>query len=605
MAPRLPRIGYECLPSLHGVWGPADDSSFPAEKLADWNPGTRWRPVATSNAVANGDMLQWTAGAAAAPDGFTLAGAGASVARSTTIFSSGISPYSAAVTRAGTDCRLEASLTVADWKGKTIEFGGHVRSGIAGGDVTIRIFDGATATGSSPHSNDDGWDWFAIEAVIPHTATELKIRCILEDTDGTAYFQGLYVREKVPGGDALDESPVLPETARVYLTSGEDDGINLAKNPCFRYWSDGPTEPPDNWAKDGTADPLLSSDAPIGPYALSLTSAGAVEAVVQEISAADLEDLRGKDCFLGFLGKASAVGIAAYLQVTLRDGTTEISSCGTTEAHTGGGAYEWLESVSAYSMPHDVHSARIRLVTGTTAGAYLFSGVRLIVGSAMDVDQMPPKKTVNFVAIHGHNLGTAGLTIALEGTDSQASGFTSVMSWSPSSNVSQWKDINSTGWSGAVAKSYRFWRIRITGGPGSQRASIGVLFFGQYLELPRLPRVGWNPYDRKMGGRTSVSDLDVPSGRSVRSEPKEIKMEIPRVTEAFVVGSWATFLATCGERGRPGGSPFFLAWDQGDHDGDLDAVLFGWLKDGYKASIPFEAGMVARHVILDMLAVAE
>lgn len=99
--------------------------------------------------ITNGRMELWTAGTSAAPDGWTLAGAGASVAQEATIKYA--DTYSAKITRAGTDCTLTQdlfTLTSGGCVGKTYTFRAKVYATAAS---RVRLFsnDGTTTTHST------------------------------------------------------------------------------------------------------------------------------------------------------------------------------------------------------------------------------------------------------------------------------------------------------------------------------------------------------------------------------------------------------------------------------------------------------------------------
>src|SRR6266478_4165771 len=95
------------------------------------------KPVATPggyNFADRADFENWSAGPSAAPDGWSVVGAGATIARDATNFK--IGTVAAALTRVGTDCYLAQSITtkygpVGIWQSQTVILGKWVRATVA------------------------------------------------------------------------------------------------------------------------------------------------------------------------------------------------------------------------------------------------------------------------------------------------------------------------------------------------------------------------------------------------------------------------------------------------------------------------------------------
>lgn len=150
-----------------------------------------------TNLLSNGDFESWSAGTAVAPDGWTLVGAGATVAREATIINQGT--YSAKITRAGTDCYLWQDISAAKgigyWKNKTVTFTCSIYATVA---VRARIFlfDGISSlTISSYHSGDSTYQKFSITKTIDSNATSLYAGLYLTGGDTSAYFDGAMLVE--------------------------------------------------------------------------------------------------------------------------------------------------------------------------------------------------------------------------------------------------------------------------------------------------------------------------------------------------------------------------------------------------------------------------
>ena len=147
--------------------------------------------VNPTNLLSNGNFENWSAGTAVAPDGWTLGGAGASVAREATIIKQGT--YSAKLTRAGTDCSLKQSIHttkgIAYWKGRKITISKWVYATVAN-RARIIISDAVGSTASSYHTGDSTWQLLTTTRTIDSSATEVTSYCYLDSGDTSAYFDG-------------------------------------------------------------------------------------------------------------------------------------------------------------------------------------------------------------------------------------------------------------------------------------------------------------------------------------------------------------------------------------------------------------------------------
>jgi hypothetical protein len=161
--------------------------------------------VNPTNLLSNGDFEVWTAGTSAAPDGWTLAGAAATVAQEATIIKLGT--YSTKVTRVGNDCTIKQSIHTIKginyWKGRTVTFGCWVYATVADRGF-IQIFDGVGTTNSSKHTGDSTWQLLTVTRTIDSSATELTPYCYIVDGNTSAYFDGAMC---VEGESAFAFSP--------------------------------------------------------------------------------------------------------------------------------------------------------------------------------------------------------------------------------------------------------------------------------------------------------------------------------------------------------------------------------------------------------------
>lgn len=146
------------------------------------------------NMLHNEDMALWQNGASLAPDGWTLAGSGATVARSAT----GIrSNYAATVTRVTNDATLYQSLSpqLVQWLTRRqgvvftpIQAGAWVVTSTAA-VARVGIYNGSTTTWSSYASGTSGLpQWLSVSYTPTATDTDCRLVYSVDTTDAAATF---------------------------------------------------------------------------------------------------------------------------------------------------------------------------------------------------------------------------------------------------------------------------------------------------------------------------------------------------------------------------------------------------------------------------------
>jgi hypothetical protein len=162
------------------------------------------------NMLHNEDFEFWQNGSAAAPDGWTLAGTSATVARAST----GIrSPYAATVTRVGSDATLyqdvpqvlvqhlfrsaQAALPV-------VSFGGWVKTSTAN-IARIGVYNGSTTSWTSYHTGN-GVPQF-LSSTYQTTATDGALRLVasVDTTNGSAEFHSMVLTDQPTISDLLKD----------------------------------------------------------------------------------------------------------------------------------------------------------------------------------------------------------------------------------------------------------------------------------------------------------------------------------------------------------------------------------------------------------------
>lgn len=151
------------------------------------------------NLLRNDDYQLWPDGDAAAPLYWPLTGAAATVARTGTGLvdtSRKVGDFACKVTRAGTNCYVEATIldTVAfaraDFlKGKFLSFGLWVMSGTPN-IGRVGIFDGIGVSYSGYHDGDGLFQFLPVTREIDASATQLTVRAAVDTADGAVVFSG-------------------------------------------------------------------------------------------------------------------------------------------------------------------------------------------------------------------------------------------------------------------------------------------------------------------------------------------------------------------------------------------------------------------------------
>ena len=149
------------------------------------------------NALPNGDFESWSGGGTTAPDGWSLAGQRAQVARATSVVKHG--RYAASLTRRGADCDLRRGLSddlggLTYLRGRTFTLGGWVYA-IVPNRARLELGDGVTTAISAYHSGSSAWEWLTVTIAVDSAAPTLLALCKLKQGDTTAWFDGLQVAE--------------------------------------------------------------------------------------------------------------------------------------------------------------------------------------------------------------------------------------------------------------------------------------------------------------------------------------------------------------------------------------------------------------------------
>ncbi len=223
-------------------------------------------------------MEKWNSGTTSAPDFWTLSGSGATIARSESYAEH--SQYTAAITRAGTDCTLKQSVSTRtvssrrsllsdgdtnSLQGESVVAYARIRPSAAS-QVRIQITDGVDTTSSSYFS-----DGSVTEATISHTvneaATEVTLTISVETTNGTVYVDEAFMAYGTEVSPQLARNDYGETTVNAKYSQGEGGLLLYLPDRGFggtyKVYTRRPyTKFSPALIEAGTAD-ALSSDAPI------------------------------------------------------------------------------------------------------------------------------------------------------------------------------------------------------------------------------------------------------------------------------------------------------------------------------------------------------
>lgn len=135
-----------------------------------------------------GYFESWSGGTSVAPDGWSLSGASAAVARESSVYKYG--QYSAKITRASGDAVLSYLLgSPTAYQGRTLSLGFWVYCS-TGSVARITVDDGVGSSSSSYHTGGGGWEWITVEHQVDTTTVQITIKCEVKNTNTFAYFDG-------------------------------------------------------------------------------------------------------------------------------------------------------------------------------------------------------------------------------------------------------------------------------------------------------------------------------------------------------------------------------------------------------------------------------
>lgn len=235
--------------------------------------------------LSNGDFSGWSLGPAEAPDNWTEIGSGGIAHRSSV--NALVGRYSASITRSGTNFGIGQTLSstaLERARGLPLGLGGWA---VASTAAQARLVVVATYRDSTQHrilevehTGGGGVEWLSgISAEVPHDATALEAQCLVEGTDGTAYFDGVCLTI----GAEPDETP-HPQPVDYLAGAGHNlqgATISLQGSDDNTNWSNvvsiSPTTSKSFWADTDTAGWAGAAQAEYAQYRVKIVAGSATQ----------------------------------------------------------------------------------------------------------------------------------------------------------------------------------------------------------------------------------------------------------------------------------------------------------------------------------------
>lgn len=369
------------------------------------------------------------------------------------------------------------------------------------------------------------------------------------------------------------------QTVDVFAVNGQLIPVNW----YFRDWALGAALAPDGWTLAGAAGTIARDDTAaktgVGTYSAEVTRAGTDTRLYQAVL--DATAWRGRRLSAGVRAWAS---VADRGYVAIYDGTTRWTSA----AHTGSSALEWL-TVTSGRIAAAATSIVIECWVKTGNTAVNFSGALLCDGAT--AAQTPHATSCDYVGVAGHTLGTAGVTLTVQHS---VDNFTNVIT-DHSAVVFNDRPLMRF-FTPATAGA---WRLSLLGGSFSSTPEVQIAALGMSRALPRGVVAQYDPRNTRSKTYTARTARGAPLGRTVAQSLARLRLTLPYVTEDELDS-----MADVRQHLVLDESPFFLAWDPGEH---AEQAAFAWPVDDAEWSAPLErlAGQLGtRSWSLDLEAVA-
>lgn len=198
-------------------------------------------------------------------------------------------------------------------------------------------------------------------------------------------------------------------------------------------------------------------------------------------------------------------------------------------------------------------------------------------------------KAADTLALFGHNLGTIGATVSLEGSSDNFSTDTTVAlaGFVPTNDKVIYKYF--------TTQSKQYWRLKITV-PASSSPRIAILCFAARLELPGV-QGDFDPVPQRIQGESNVSQKGNLLGSITDFTEINPKPQWQNVDATWFKNNFIPFWDSHASKL----TPFFWAWEPGDH---ADETFLVTVKADSGLAAPYQTG-VNRNVSLDLIGMKE
>lgn len=222
-----------------------DDFALASSVVTNVTAGQMLGGLGGVNLVTVDDFLLWPDGDAAAPDTWTLVGAGATIARTGTGLGDTnrkVGDFAARITRAGTDATLTktllsgAAFTRADYLKNQYACGGMWVKCSSPTVARVAIFDGVGTTTSAYHTGGGAWEFIPVTRQINIAATQLSLIPQVNNSNVAAYFSGatLLILDSNQTLTRYVECPVVYGTIHFAVSGNIGVATNVGRMPPGR-----------------------------------------------------------------------------------------------------------------------------------------------------------------------------------------------------------------------------------------------------------------------------------------------------------------------------------------------------------------------------------
>ena len=179
--------------------------------------------------------------------------------------------------------------------------------------------------------------------------------------------------------------------------------------------------------------------------------------------------------------------------------------------------------------------------------------------------KLSSKKSANYFAVFGHNLGTVGSSVQLQYSDDEVIWVNATGAYSPAGTEGVFRAFDTI--------QAKYWRIKVNS--PSQAPLIAVIMLGEALVFPWNPDVGFSPaslnFDDKYSNVQSQNGVFL--GRSIYRSGTSGRISVDLLDPVWIRDVWMPFVQSTRTK------PFVFAWDYLNHPTE---VVYCWTAKNQK-----------------------